>query len=222
MAFVSFLDLLRRRLALVILMPAVCALVVGAYAYLAVPDTYTATTSMYVLVKEDATQVETGSSLQSNLSASQMVSNDVATLLESSRIQKQTSADLGLSNLSGFDIRVTSKDASRVISVSVSGKDPTQVAAVANTMANDVSAIAQEVMNVQSVNIIDQADKPTSPSGPNRLLYVVVATLVGFLAAVAIADLANVLNNKVRNEHELEDLLGVPVVGRIPLTKGER
>ena len=71
-------------------------------------------------------------------------------------------------------------------------------------------------MDVQSINVIDQAEAPKDPSGPNRLLYTAVAFLAGLFAAVAIVVLSDMLNTRIRNQEELEELLGVPVIGRVP------
>ena len=89
-------------------------------------------------------------------------------------------------------------------------------------MAEEVSGVARDVMNVDSVNVVDSAKTPTSPSGPKRPLYIAVGFLAGLFAAVAIVVLADMLNTKVRSEEELEELLGVPVIGRIPAMKGGR
>ena len=103
-----------------------------------------------------------------------------------------------------------------MISLSVTSADSAGAAKVANAMAENVSTIAQQVMDIQSVNVIDEAATPKEPSGPNRKLYVAVALLAGLFAAVAIVVLADMLNTKIRSQEELEELLGVPVIGRIP------
>lgn len=55
MTLLELLQLLRKHLRLVIALPLVCALVMGVYSYLFMPNAYTASTSMYVLVKSDST-----------------------------------------------------------------------------------------------------------------------------------------------------------------------
>lgn len=87
-------------------------------------------------------------------------------------------------------------------------------------MASNVSKVAQQVMDVQSVNVIDQATAPTAPSGPNRPMYIAVARLAGLFVAIAIVVVSDMLNTKVRNADEIEDLLGLPVIGRMPALKG--
>ena len=87
-------------------------------------------------------------------------------------------------------------------------------------MADSVSQGAQNVDAAKSINVIDKAKAPEAPSGPKRMLYVAVAFLAGLFAAVAIVVLADMLNTRVRSAEEAEELLGLPVVGRIPAMKG--
>lgn len=218
MTLLELFSLLKKHLRLVVALPIACALLVGAYSIVFMPNTYTATTSLYVL----ANQAETAGNLSTDLSASQMVANDVTTLLESNRVRKTAAEQVGLESLKDFKITVSSATTSRVIELSVTGSDPELAAAVANSIADSVSSISQDVMKVQAVNIIDQALTPQLPSGPSRTLYVAVAFIGGLFAAVAIVVVADMLNTKVRTPDEVEELLGIPVIGRIPVVKGGR
>lgn len=218
MTLLELLHLLKKHLRLVVTLPVACALAMGLYSFVFMRNTYTASTSMYVLARQDDAAAST--SLSTDLSASQMISNDVSTLLTSDRVLEETAADLGMENLDGYDVAVTSETTSRVIGLSVTGHDPQTAAAIANSMMENVSAIAQEVMSIESVNPIDDARVPEEPSGPNRPLYVAVALMAGLFLAVAIVVLEDMLNTKVRSHEDVEELLGSPVVGRIPAMGG--
>lgn len=151
-----------------------------------------------------------------------MVTNDVATLLKSDRVVNETASSLGLENLKGYKTAITSSTTSRVLSLEVTGPDAQMAANIANKMADEVSTVAHDVMNVVSVNVVDSAKVPTAPSGPKRPLYMAVGLLGGLFVAVAIVVVEDMLNTKVRDQEELEELLGLPVIGRIPAMKGGR
>lgn len=176
MTLLELLQLMRKHLKLMIVLPIVCALATAVVCFVALPNTYTASTSMYVLAKQSSANSDNAANY-SNLNASQMMANDVSTLLKSDRIEADTAKDLHLESLKGYSTKVTSETTSRVITLSVTGTDPDIAATIANDMASNVSKVAQQVMDVQSVNVIDQATAPTAPSGPNRPMYVVVALL---------------------------------------------
>ena len=219
MTLLELLQLMRKHLKLVILLPIVCALAMGVYSYAFMANTYTASASMYVLAKQTSANSDNAANY-SNLNASQMLANDVSTLLKSDRIAADTVKNLHLDSLKGYSTKVTSETTSRVITLSVTGSDPDTSAAIANEMASNVSKVAQQVMDVQSVNVIDQAVSPSSPSGPNRSMYIAIALLAGLFIAIAIVVVSDMLNTKVRNADEVEELLGLPVIGRMPAVKG--
>lgn len=220
MTLLELLTLLRKHLKLVIMLPIVCMVAMGLASVLMMNDTYTATTDMYVLASSDGSN--SSSALSSDLSASQMLTNDVATLLQSDRVMTDAADQLGLPNLRGYDITVTSESTTRVITLQVTSSDAQGSANVANALADCVSNVAQEVMNVESVNVIDEAPTPEAPSGPNRMLYVAVAAMAGLFAAVAIVVLMDVVDTRVRSAEDVEELLELPVIGRIPQMKGGR
>lgn len=220
MTLLELLTLLRKHLKLVIMLPIVCMVAMGLASVLMMNDTYTATTDMYVLASSEGSN--SSSALSSDLSASQMLTNDVATLLQSDRVMSDAADQLGLPNLRGYDITVTSESTTRVITLQVTSSDAQGSANVANALADCVSNVAQEVMNVESVNVIDEAPTPEAPSGPNRMLYVAVAAMAGLFAAVAIVVLMDVIDTRVRSAGDVEELLELPVIGRIPQMKGGR
>ena len=216
MTLLELLHLLRKHLKLVVLLPLVCAIAMAAASMLVMRNSYTAQTDMYVLA---SSQSDAGSALSSDLSASQMLTNDVARLLQSDRVMDDAASDLGLESLDGYSITVSSETTTRVITLSVTGADPQGAANVANALADNVSQVAQEVMSVESVNVIDEAPVPTAPSGPNRTLYVMVAFMAGLFLAVAIVVVLDMLDTRVRSAEQVEELLGLPVIGRIPEMK---
>lgn len=220
MTLLELLTLLRKHLKLVIMLPIVCMVAMGLASVLMMSDTYTATTDMYVLASSEGSN--SSSALSSDLSASQMLTNDVATLLQSDRVMSDAADQLGLPNLRGYNITVTSESTTRVITLQVTSSDAQGSANVANALADCVSNVAQEVMNVESVNVIDEAPTPEAPSGPNRMLYVAVAAMTGLFAAVAIVVLMDVIDTRVRSAEDVEELLELPVIGRIPEMKGGR
>lgn len=180
-------------------------------------NTYTATTTMYVRANNTD---DNGQMNYNDLSASQMLSNDIATLLDSDSVKSGAAKELGLTDLDDYKVSVSSETTTRVITLSVTGTDAKETAEVAKAMASSVSTVAQNVGAAQSINVIDEAKTPEAPSGPKRTLYIAVAFLAGIFIAVAYVVLADMLNTRIRGAEEAEELLGIPVVGRIPAMKG--
>lgn len=213
MTLVDLLAQLRKHLLLVIILPIISGLIVFGIAWF-LPNEYTASTTMYVLSRDD--QNENTSLTQSDLSLGQMLTNDVKTLMESSRVKKDVAEAVGLKSLSGYSFSITSANNTRVLTLAVTGKNPEMAAQVANATVQEVSNVASQVMQIQSVNVIDTAMVPTQPSGPRRLMYTAVGAFGGLFLAVAIVIIRDMLDTRVRNGEEAEDIVNVPVVGHFP------
>lgn len=219
MTLLELFQLLKNHLKLVIALPIIFALVTAVGSWIFLANTYTANVSMYVLANSSETQSNT--SLSTDLSASQMITNDVSELIQSERVLNQAANQLGMSEseLKGYDIEVTSSTTTRLITISVTGDTPNSAAAIANGIADTTNSVAQEIMNIEAVNVIDQAEVPTSPSGPPRTMYTAVAFLAGIFVAVAIVVLMDMINTRIRRPEEIEELLDIPVIGRISVIK---
>ena len=212
MTLFELLALLRKRLTLVVMLPVLtCAVMAVGSIFL--PDEYTATTTMYVLSKTDQSETTV---TQSDLSVAQMITNDVTTILKSTRVKDDVSTQLGLPNLSDYDIVITNSANTRVITLAVTGNDPLLTADVANALVADTSAVATEGMQIQAVNVIDQATVPSAPSGPRRALYAAVGFMAGLFAAVCLVVIEDMLDTRVRDSADIEEIVGVPVVGHFP------
>ena len=98
----------------------------------------------------------------------------------------------------------------------MTANDPRNAAEVANALVEATSRVATEVMQIEAVNVIDSAKTPTVPSGPRRTLYTAVGFMAGLFAAVAIVVIPDMLGTRIRNGQDVEELVGVPVVGHFP------
>jgi polysaccharide chain length determinant protein (PEP-CTERM system associated) len=64
--------------------------------------------------------------------------------------------------------------------------------------------------------IVEPAELPVEPSGPNRLLLVGGSTILGVVVLLALLVLCYVLNMAYKTRDDLEDELGLPIIGVIP------
>ena len=219
MTLLELLQIIRKHLKLCIALPIIFALATAVFSFVALANTYTASVSMYVLANSSETQANT--TLSTDLSASQMLTNDVSQLIQSERVLNQTANQLGMTEqeLEKYDVEVTSSTTTRLITIEVTGDTPNSAAAIANGLANTTNTVAQEIMDIEAVNVIDQAATPDKPSGPPRTLYVAAAFLSGIFVAVAIVVVMDMVNTRIRKPEEIEELLEIPVIGKIPTIK---
>jgi capsular polysaccharide biosynthesis protein len=219
MTLLELLQLLRRKWILLVLFPLLFAGLTAGYCWGFMTNDYTSSVSLYILSKSDSENSSAVTS--SDMTASQQLANDIAVLAQSNRVIDATTKTLGMTTFYGYQVEVTSATTNRVITLSVTGKKPEAVAQIADELAGQTADTAIEVMDLKAVNIVDSAQIPAEPSGPNRLLYTGIAFLAGIFVAVALIVLLDLLNTKIRNPEEAEELLGLPMLGRMPTLKGK-
>ena len=218
MTLLELLHLLRKKWYLVVVFPLVFAGATAIYCWGFMSNDYTSDVSLYVLNKTDE---QSSNITSSDTTASQQLANDIAVMAQSNRVIDATAQSLGMSTLKGYDIKVASGTTTRVITLSVTGKKPEAVAQIANELAKQTADTAVEVMELKAVNIVDAAQVPNAPSGPNRIMYTAVAFLAGLFFAVALIVLLDLIDTTVKSPEEAEELLGLPVLGRMPALKGK-
>lgn len=182
-------------------------------------DEYTASTSMYVLARSDSPQ---GTVSNNDLSTSQLIANDIAELAQSERVTSSTESALGLDDLSDYDVTVVGESTTRLINVTVTGPDAQMAANVANEIAANTSEVAQEVMSVDSIEVVDKAKPAKNPSGPNRPKLMLLAAAGGLMVVIGYLLVQDAVDTRIRNAQDAEETLGLPVIGRIPAVKGGR
>lgn len=213
MTLLELLQLLKKKLVLVVALPLVFALAAGVYSFAFMPDEYTSQVQLYILTKAKTSDTYASSS---DTTASQQLANDVAVLAKSNGVVKNTAKALGLENLSDYKLNVEGAGTNRVVTLQVVGSDPAMVARVADVFAKQTAERSVEVMGLEAANIVDEASIPDEPSGPNRLKYILGALLAGLVLAVVIVVIKDMLDTTVESREEAEALFGLPVLGTMP------
>lgn len=79
-----------------------------------------------------------------------------------------------------------------------------------------------EAVEDPSAQIVDQAERPTTPVSPRPVLNLMLATLLGLLLGGTVAAGRELLDNKVHTREELQQAaFGLPVLGVIPRFEAE-
>lgn len=211
-------GILRKRIVPVVLIPVFLACVTALISYAFLSDIYTADTTLYVLNRQSkSTVIET-----SDLATSLSLVSDYKKLITSRTVTQAASARVAMPDLSAFNIEVSADSGTRLIDISVSGNEKDKVVDVANTLADEFSKVVVKIMNAENVSIVDPAYVDTAPSGPPRVLYIILAAFIGVLLSVGIAIGIESLSTTVGSPQEVEKMFGLPVLGRVSAYKRKR
>lgn len=193
------------------------ALVVGTIALLGsvflIKPKYTSTTRIYVVSRTADSitnqDLQAGSYLVKDYQEV-ITSNEVL----SSVIDKEK-LSLTPNELSSM-ISVTIPTDTRVISISVEDDNAQEATTIANTVREVSAEKIKAVTKVDDVTTLEAAEVPKEPSSPNIKRNTLIGVIAGGGLAVISIIILEVLDDRVRRPEDIEDVLGLPLLGIVP------
>ncbi|MCH1624900.1 YveK family protein [Ferdinandcohnia quinoae] len=112
-------------------------------------------------------------------------------------------------------ISVSNIGNSQVVSIKVVDSNAEQAAKIANTTASVFKSEIVNIMNFRGVKVLSKAEPNPASINDNQMKMILAAFVVGILGGVGLAFLLNALENTIRTEQDVEQFLGLPVLGSV-------
>ncbi len=110
-------------------------------------------------------------------------------------------------------VRVESVENTQVVRISVIDTDPVLAASIANTISSVYQREIRQLVNFYGVTLLSEAKVDTNQvnTPSNRILY--ITFIFGLVVSIGFVFLLHALDDRVRDEDEMEELLNLPVLG---------
>ena len=180
-----------------------------ALTFFLIKPTYKSTTQMYVLNRQN-----TDTLTQSDLQSSSTLTNDYVVLIQSRTVLEKVIADMGLDmtyEALQEELSVSAVRDTRIISISVTDHDPYQARELANAIREEAGERIKTVMNIEAVNVVEEANIPTHKAGPSLKKSLLIGVLLGAFAVLAYFTLMFILDDKVNDAEDVEKLRERPL-----------
>lgn len=213
--------IVRRRLLMIALIITVSCLTIGIYSSYFITPQYEASAKLIV------NEYKSSSSLLSSIDVGSINSTiglikTYKEILRTPRMMKKVVKqypELGVTynQLIGM-VSVSSVNETQVMSISVRDSSYEQAAKIANAIAIVFQKSVPELMKVDNVSVLDQADpqEPHGPISPNKTMNIAVTFMLALMMGVGISFLLDYLDDTIKTEDDIEALLEVPVLTTIP------
>lgn len=214
---ISLQDLfktIRKRLGLIALLTILAITIAGVISFLVLTPVYQ--TSTEILVNQSPS--ETGQLTNQNIQTDLQLINTYSGIIKSPAILDQVVEEMNLDMTTDqltSKITVSNADQSQIVNITVQDEDPAMAVEIANTTASVFESDIQELMNVDNVTILSPAvlKENPSPVAPNPMLNMAIAAVVGLMLGVGIAFLMEYLDTTMKDQQDIEDVLGLPLLG---------
>lgn len=213
-------GVLLHRLWIIIVAALVCGAVAFMFSFFIITPQYQSTTKVYILNKQNAS----GSVTYSDVQLSATLSKDYEELVTSryviEGVIKELNLDETYESLVG---RVSASNATdtRIIAITVTDPDPAQAQRMANSVRDLAAKHITEVMDIEAVNVVDQANLPDSPVSPSISKWTIIGALVGIIISAAVIIIQHLLDDTIKTSEDVEKYLGLSTLALIPVNEGD-
>ncbi|MBD2872139.1 YveK family protein [Paenibacillus arenilitoris] len=220
----QYWNIVKRRLLLIALMIIVVCSAVGIYSFLFIKPQYTASATLIVNDFKDSAELLPSIDAGSITSTIGLIKTYKEIVKTPSMMKKVLNEYPDLANsyseLSG-KVSVGSVSETQIMTITAREDSYEKAANIVNAVATVFQKSVPELMKIDNVSVLDQAD-PTEkrgPVAPNPIMNIAVAFILAAMAGIGLAFLLEHLDDTVKNEEDVEMLLGVPVLTSIPRFK---
>ena len=198
----------------------VAAAIAFSYSAFILTPMYTSTTRVYILSKQgnDDKMTYSDTQLANNLT------KDFKEMIKSRTVVERVIQELNLSESYGSlagRISVSNATDTRVVGISVKDADPKKAQMLANSIRDVAAEHIREVMDLEAVNVVDEANLPEKPSEPSKKKYTLIGFLVGFVICAGVLILRFYLDDSIKTSEDIEKYLGLSTLASIPVFESE-
>ncbi|MES5411561.1 Wzz/FepE/Etk N-terminal domain-containing protein [Staphylococcus hominis] len=212
----KLIEILKRKWKLLITIPILFMIIALLVTLFLMKPQYQANTQVLVNQKEKNRDL-IAQEVQSNI---QLV-NTYKEIIKSPRILEEVAQkEKGISAQDiANNLNIEAQAESQILNISFNDKNKKRSERIANKIAYTFSKEMPNIMNIDNVSILSSANNTSKKISPKLTQNVVIAFILGVILTLIIVISKELLDKRIKSEEDVENELGVPVLGSIPKLK---
>ena len=113
-------------------------------------------------------------------------------------------------------LTVTPSPNTQILEIKYISTDKVLARDLVDSVTTQFITTSTELIPNGNVKIIESVKLPEEPVSPNKKMNIAIAFLLGLMISVGLSFLLEFMDNTFKTKEELEQILGIPVIGAIP------
>lgn len=208
----SFLTALKKNLKILLIIP-FSFLVIGILvSILFMQPKYAATSQVLVNQKEPNNEMM-AQQVQSNIQLVKTYSEIIKSPRILDKVSKELNGKYSEKELSNM-LTVNNQAESQIMNINIESKNKKDAAKVANTITKVFSKDVSKIMNIDNVSTLSKAETAKKVS-PKPVANGIIGLILGLVIALVVIMIKELFDRRIKTEKEVEEILGLPVLGSI-------
>jgi len=213
----DYVRIIVKRIKLIVALVVLLAIITAVYSYGFMKPVYESSTSLIVNNSQDTRALDINS-VNLDIRLVDTYKQIIKTAAITDKVAERN-PELGLNGdqISKM-ITVSSVSNTQVITISAKNNDYATTVTVANEVAKMFVEQIPTIMTVNNVSILNEAKLVENPSpvAPNPILNIALSIIVALLLGVGLALLLEYLDDTIKDEHDVQQYVNLPVLMSIP------
>lgn len=221
----DYIKVIRKRLWLIITIVLTATITTGAVSYFFLQPIYEASTKLIVNKPSESVNIQqlTSDAINTNLRLIDTYKEIIKTPAIMDLVTQQY-PDLQLSTEDLIKkVKVSSVNNTQVMTLVVQDHSYDKAANIANAVSKVFKQEIPKIMKVDNVSILNEAKQTNDPVPvkPNKSLNIAISFVVSLMAALGVVFLLEFLDDTIKSEADVENVLGFPTLTTIARIKPE-
>lgn len=107
----------------------------------------------------------------------------------------------------------------QILTITYKSGNPQESRDVVEAITDEFIKTSNELIANANVKVVESVTLPESPVSPNKKLNIAIALVLGFMVGAGLSLLLEFLDNTFKDKQQVENIVGIPVLGAIPNTE---
>lgn len=211
---IEVFHVLRAKLWIIVLAGFITASAAYLVSSLFMTPIYTSKSQLYIVSKSNTLMSLADLQLGSQLT------QDYLVLVKSRPVVTQVIDNLGLDMTyeeMADIVTVSNPSNTRILELEVDYPDAAMAKVIVDEVARVSSIQIAQIMDAEAPSIVEEGFVQPTPTSPNKLKNTMIGGFAGLFLSIAILVVLYILNDRIKDEADVERHLGITILGLIPI-----
>ncbi|MCI8307174.1 MAG: hypothetical protein HFH14_03895 [Lachnospiraceae bacterium] len=214
----EILYVIRSKIVMIILTAMIFGITSGLVTHYMVTPKYSSTSSIYVLANSDVSSISI-----TDLQIGKSLTSDYVQMIQSRTVLENVISNLNMGDELTYQgllgcISISNPSDTRILNLTVTYDDPRIAKELVDELAEESIERISDIM-VTKAHIYEKGYIKSRPVSPNVRKNIIIAFIIGFIFAVGIVIVINLMDDTIHSPEDVEKYLNLNTLAAIPVSE---